>query len=447
VRGDLGPAVVVVEPGPRAIGVRAPELDEVEPNDQPAQAQRLVSSVAVRGALRSALGGAAGASGAVGVAGPTGAGARGKDVDWYRLVAPGAVDGGLAVTDWSLELVGDAGARLALELCDGGGRRLLLLDEGGSSVRYPNWALASGQELLLGVSTARRVEGAAAKAGPAAGSAAGAVDGAARYQLILLPAAEGALQVGAVREREPNDDPKRATVVGDAHLVTGLYGRRRDEDWLALSPPVVDGGGAPGTLQLQLSAVDGVAPELRVRRGSGEWVRARGSNGGELRLRNVGAGEGAEPLLVLLRAAEGAGGPEARWLLSSSWELPLEGTEREPNDSPRLATAMDAASGEARLSGFLWPGDEDHYLVTGLGSAAAVQVELDGVPGVALSLRAERLDVPPAPGAARVPPGAAGAGVSLVTQASADGTLRLVVSGRPHDTAFDVPYTVRVQVK
>ncbi len=138
---------------------------------------------------------------------------------------------------------------------------------------------------------------------------------------------------------------------------TGYYGRRRDEDWLKL-PVHLSEGQKGGILRVELSPVDGVAPQLKILSGAETLASARAQKGEELRLRNVGVPAAADTLMVDVKAAEGRN-LDARWLLKIGVEPPLDGAEAEPNDTVEKANPV--AAGQT-VSGFLWPGDADVLL-------------------------------------------------------------------------------------
>src|SRR5262249_40303801 len=127
--------------------------------------------------------------------------------------------------------------------------------------------------------------------------------------------------------------------------------------------------------------VEGVAPELRVLAGQSVLASARAGRGDELRLRNVGVPAAGEALVVV-KAAEGRNVLD-RWTLKLGLEAPLDGAEREPNDTVDKAQPIPVEGGA--LSGFLWPGDADCYRVAG-APEALFSAEVEGVERVDLKL-------------------------------------------------------------
>ena len=409
-RGDMGPSVVVIGPRPTEKPKAQPALpliDEQEPDDDLAHAQPMEAGKGIRGTIRE----------------PKSVPAKhgGKDVravgdeDFYSFVdtvSDGArTDAGIGFRVARVELEGVPELDLSLEVLDGDGKRLWLANDNaeGKGEVISNLVVEPGRTYYV------KVRSVTAKAGTQPYS----------LTVVTAPASPG-------EEREPNDDVAHATLVGGGDA-TGYYGKKRDEDWLRLQLA----GAVPGsTLRLELSGVEGVAPELRMLSSTGTLVvDARGGRGEELRLRNVGIPAG--PFTLTVRAAEGRN-VDQRWMLKTSVEGALDGAEHEPNEVPASATPLDAAVG--RVSGFLWPSDVDVYHVTGVPPGSLVSASVDGVPRV--DLRLERL-------------GSDGRVLMRADEAGADrgetlpplaGDVYLRVSARARDVAFDTPYTLSVNV-
>src|SRR5207253_796766 len=134
-------------------------------------------------------------------------------------------------------------------------------------------------------------------------------------------------------EREPNDDVAHATPLPALSDASGFFGRKRDEDWLAL--PLA---GAAGTLRIEVTPVEGVAAEVKLVAGDGKSAplfTSRAGKGEELRLRNAPLPP-AGPAWLVLRAVDGRNA-DIRWSLHLQAEPALDGAEREPNDSTATA--------------------------------------------------------------------------------------------------------------
>jgi hypothetical protein len=182
-----------------------------------------------------------------------------------------------------------------------------------------------------------------------------------------------------------------------------------------------------------------VSAQVRVLAGSPPQLSplgdARSGRGEELRLRNVGVPSGDQPIWVQLKAVEGKS-VDGRWVLRLSWEAPLEGAEREPNDTVAQAMAL-SLSGQSTVSGFLWPGDADVYKVTGTEDAL-LGAELEGVDRVNLKL--ERI-APDGRVLAKADEGGTGKPERMPPFPIGKGEeVFLKVSARARDTAFDAPY-------
>ncbi len=399
------PAVVVVDraapPTPSRPGSRDVALvDEREPDDDLAHAQPLEMPKGVRGTI--AL---------------TAAGAR-PDEDWYQWVVAGA---GRQVA--RVELSGVPGIQLGLEALDGDGQKLTAsLDGGvGEAQVIPNLSVEAGHTYYLRVRAQAAKHGGAQPPPPAR-----------PYSLLVIAADE---TLG--EEREPNDVVAQANPLGaDA---SGLFGRRHDEDWFQLEADAPDAGAPPGaTVRLELSAVEGVAPSVRIADAAGRTIaEARGGKGDELRLRNAPLPAG--PALVGLRAESGFS-TEARWTLRAQVEPPLEGAEVEPNDTRATATAVVAGR---PVAGFLWPGDVDVFRLHADGpSLVRAQLDVPEKVDARLALLADK-------DRARLlaDDGGAGKGEALPTVFSPGGDLFFRVSARPRDTAFDAPYKLTLTVE
>ncbi len=417
---DAGPAVMVVDgrrntTGAGSNGAHQPLDAESEPNDDVGHAQPLTPGHGISGQLVQAAGAA---------------GKPGKpDSDYFTFVEPGVggSDGGfnelrvtLLPTTVAVGGPAQSGALdVALEILDGDGARLAQIDDApaGEPEIYPNLGAVPGHTYYLRVTTSAHTS----KTAPAA------TQGGYTLTVERAPATEGA-------EQEPNDKIAQATALPgpDGH---GYFGRRRDEDWLRIP---TNGG---SLLKLELGAVEGVGPKLRVESNGAVLARAETGRGGELRLRNVGLPPGVSEVQVLL-SGDGRN-PTTLWQLRFGVEAPLDGAEHEPNDSLAQANAIDDG---VTVSGFLWPGDVDFYCTA--KTAGGFVATLEGVDGVDLKLEA----VSPAVNAsgkvdvlARADAHKAGQGEELpATPRGTDGACYRITA-RAHDTAFDAPYRFTVK--
>jgi len=406
VRGDLGPAVVVVDPRKVPPAPKLPLIDEKEPDDDREHAQPLEPGKGVKGTLGAPR---------------TVKGKQVPDEDIFVYTHNGEpTDGGF--DELRVEVTGVPGVDLVLEALDGDGKRLWQANDAGDGAPevITNLAVTPGHTYYLRVRPTKPV------ATPPGES----------YALTVVAAA-----APPGEEREPNDDEKSANTLAKVSDLSGFYGRRRDEDWFALPSVDAAGAGAGAILKLELSPVEGVAPSLRVISAGVTLAEARGGRGEELRLRNVGLGPDGRtdaPVLVAVRAAEGKSA-ELRWTLRLGVEGALEGAEREPNDTPARATVLAVPpGGGAQMAGFLWPGDADVYKVTA-GEGALVEVALEAAPRVDWKLERLSLD---GKVLMKADDAGVGQGEALPPTVMPAGGLFVRVSGRARDVAFDAPYTL-----
>ncbi|MEO6953184.1 MAG: hypothetical protein ABI321_15390 [Polyangia bacterium] len=380
-RGDAGPSVIVTDG--RAVDLGAlPSSPEVEPNDTPAQAQPL-SGPRVRGVV-------------------TVGGAR-PDVDLYRVDVPTPAsdtgDGGVA---WVATVALHAGdTAVTLDVLDDAGKPVL------TRVAAPH-QLARVTNLRLDVPAIVRVRRPTKKGQP---------DIAADYTIE----AQSALATAAL-EREPNDDPAHANVVGDT--VTGTLDPF-DRDVFTL-PTVREGS----TFEVELAAIPDLAPEIRLRRGDEVVVTARAGKGGELRMRNVPSGAG---LVLQLRVIDGAS--DSPYALKLGPEAPLDAAtvEHEPNEDRAHATHVSLAAGSIDVAGYLWPGDVDFYCAD-VGFSARVEA----MPNVDFGL--ETFDAS-GRSLAKVNAGKRGSAEAVPFLAAAR-CVKVIGLGR--STAFDAPYRLAI---
>lgn len=401
VRGDMGPAVEVVEPDKRRPDQpRLPLVDEKEPDDDVAHAQPIPAGNGIRGTLRA------------------------KDVDVFSWMDPNPPRD-LGFDYARVELSGVPGIDLMLEVLDGDGKRLVAVNDGGPGEPevIPNVGVDAAHTYYVRVREA--------------GAPRGDPDHAYELTIASWRAADG-------DEREPNDDPAHATPIrwsggtqGDA---SGFFGRKRDDDWLKLALAGVPAADGRAVLRLELAPPEGVTPSLRLQGDKQPFAEARGVKNEELRLRNVGVETAAGAVSILLRAVDGKSS-EARWVLRLGVEPPLEGAEREPNNDVAHATPMALGAGSAQLAGFLWPGDADVFRVGGVAPDSFVSFDVDGVDKVDLKL--ERLGADGKPWVKADDVGV-GQGELLPPARAGEGLVR--VSARARDTAFDAPYRLTATV-
>jgi hypothetical protein len=403
--------IEVVEPTQHTTP-KQPLVDEREPDDDVAHAQPMTFGSGIRGTL---------------AAPHLVKGKPAGDEDVYSWLQPGtaaaASDGGAAASFEvaRVELLGVPGLDVSLEVLDGDGKRLWLANDGGigEGELAPNVAVEAGHTYYLRVREVGSPKG----------------DAAHPYELYLTTA-----HAGANEEREPNDDAARATSIslgGTSTDVSGYFGRKRDEDWLRIDASALPADKGNATLRLELTPVEGVAPQLRVLADKQLLSEARASRGEELRLRNVGVPVAA-PIYLVVRALEGRS-TDARWILRIGVEpndpVGAGGVEREPNNDVAHATDVQLAGNTAQVSGYLWPGDSDVFHVVGVNPELMLTAEIEGVDKVDVKL--ERLGKDGRV-LARADDAGVGQGELFAPFRVGDGLVRVVA--RPRDTAFDAPY-------
>ena len=405
VRGDMGPAVEVVDPSKREAPsqmAKQPLVDEKEPDDDVAHAQPMEPGKGIRGTIGAP-----------------------KDVDVFSWMDPSAPRDMGGFDYARVELTGVAGIDLAIDVLDGDGKRLLTVNDGGPGEYevIPNVGVDPAHTYYLRVH----------EVGPPKG------DPDHPYELTVQ-----SWKAADSEEREPNDDVAHATPVkltsGTTGDVSGFFGRKRDEDWLTLPLAGVPSKDGRAILRLELAPAQDVAPSLKVTAPDGKqlFAEARGAKNDELRMRNVAVDTAAGAVAIALRAVEGKS-TEARWVLRLGVEPQLDGAEREPNNDVAHATPLPRSGGTAQIAGFLWPGDADVYRVSGAAPEAQLSFDVDGVDKVDLKL--ERLGTD---GKAWVRADDAPVGQGEVLPPAKAGEALVRVSARARDTAFDAPYRLTV---
>ncbi len=441
---DGGPAVEMV--APKIVPVdspiknpTAPLVDEHEPNDDPEHAQLLEAGKVIRGSL----------------AAPTSMGAGKGSDDYFVYTSPATVQ------QVRIEVVGSAAADLQLELWDGKGQRLALVDEGrhGEAERLQNLVLTPSQTFFV------RVRGTVAATGKVANEHA--------YELSLVPSPA---PLGS--EQEPNDTPLGANAAVGSDLVGALQFRRDEDYWVVSLPTALGrratdassasaGIRAPAVLRVELTT-PGVVPSVRVFYQMAPSPSAAAeidagtsppADGGtlvapvlvplaevsaskgvqELRLRNLTLPVGSLRAYVAVRGLTFPRPPgDARYHLRLTAEPELEDAEVEPNDDCAQATAVKLVTtsggrSEGDIAGFLWPGDVDCFVLhPATKTPAHWQLKL-ALPGgdCQATLELVRGGESPVKGAPTNPGG-------LDLPARGDVVVR--VSSRERKTCFEAPY-------
>jgi hypothetical protein len=348
-----GAAVVVATGNPDDA---IPTTAEHEPNDTPAQAQRLPLPEATPIALNGDLTARA--------PGPK------HDLDYYRIDPPPGPDAGTAPDagptpprrTLRAEVHPATGLEVTLDATDEAGRALVTVSgQPGETVVIPNLAVRAAPILL-------RVRAGA---------------GEAPLTTYRLMARFAPFDAGA--EIEPNGDAAHATDLALGGEAVGYLGWHHDQDWYRLPTAGVAEG---SVLSADLDPVAEVGASLQLYGSDGQKLtETRGRKGERVVLRNVRIpASDQSPFVFLVVRAETGWSADARYNLRPRADLPRAGTEAEPNDD--VAHAQPIEDGTA--AGYLSRGDVDFYRYTTAGIALLdVEVEPPEHAAVEVSLQRE----------------------------------------------------------
>jgi len=317
-----------------------PHSDEVEPNDGEEAASPM------------ALGGTA----------------RGKldpetDVDYFRLDVTRA--GVLQVM-----LAGVEGADLTLELFDASGTSIAKSDRGGPRVKegFPNVGVTPGRYSVV----VRRAPKKPVKPKPKRGAPAApepASTDAPTYELTTQ-----LIDPPKTAEHEPDDDRGTANDLIVADNAIGFIGWTGDRDVWKLSLETLSEKNA---LDVQVSAVEGIALELEISDGLGQVLTTRKApRGAALVLRGLmpTVPAGAPPFHYLTVRADKSN-PETTYTLHASARVIGTDEELEPND---LVDKPFAIPAERTVVHATWgPGDVDCFAVAAAAGARTIDVAID----------------------------------------------------------------------
>ena len=286
------------------------------------------------------------------------------DVDRYRIDIAQA--GALSVM-----LDAHDGLDAVLEIADATGAVVARSDRLGSRTRegVPNLGVAPGR--YTAIVTAK-------KPPPPPPS---------RKRNAKRPAAETAKPVGgpyeitaamvtpaAGFEREPDDDRGEANDLIAGDTGSGYVGWSGDADVWKIS---VEALSAKNALDIELSAVEGVALSLEISDGIGQSITTRkGPRGGPLVVRGFvpAVAQGAPPYYYLTVRGDRSN-PETAYQIRATPKLVAPDAEIEPNDTPETATVipLDRKSLRAQWS----TGDVDCYAMPPADTTRTFDVALD----------------------------------------------------------------------
>lgn len=307
-----------------------------------------------------------------------GATVRGKidpdnDVDRYRIDVTQA--GALAVM-----LDPHDALDAVLEIADADGTVIARSDRAGPRIRdgVPNLGVAPGR--YTAIVTARKPppvapprKRAARRPAPEPPRPAGGP-----YEISAAMVAPA----GGV-EHEPDDDRGEANdlIAGDAG--TGYAGWSGDADVWKIS---VEALSAKNSLDVELSAVEGLVLSLEISDGIGQSLTTRkGPRGGPLVVRGFvpAVAQGAPPFYYFTVRADRSN-PETAYQIRATPRLVAPDTEVEPNDTPETATAVPS---DRRTLHAQWStGDVDCFAMPPADATRTFDVALDTPRDIDLAL-------------------------------------------------------------
>jgi hypothetical protein len=357
--GDAAAVEVVTTPALPDGGVHGgPASDEVEPNDTDDAATPLALDATVHGKID-----------------------PDTDVDRYRIDVTQA--GALSVTASALDAFD-----LVLEIEDAGGAVIARSDRGGARIRegVPNLGVTPGRYTAVVRAKKPPPISAPAKskkppkkgAPPPPPEPARPTGGPYEITASMVAAAAGA-------EREPDDDRGEANDLIAGDTGTGYLGWTGDVDVWKVS---VEALSARNALDLEISAVEGVALQLEIADGVGKpIVKRSGKKSAPLVVRGfvpvVPAGAPPFHYLTLRDPTMKSSGkepadrsnPETAYQIRVIAKVIAPDAELEPNDTPETAMAMpaDRKSLHAQWS----PGDVDCFSVAPQDAAHTLEASID----------------------------------------------------------------------
>jgi hypothetical protein len=174
-------------------------------------------------------------------------------------------------------------------------------------------------------------------------------------------------------EHEPDDDRGEANDLIAGDTGSGYLGWSGDADVWKISVEVLS---ARNALDIELSAVEGVALSLEIADGIGQPIVTRkGARGAPLAVRGFAPAlaQGAPPFYYLTVRGDRSN-PETAYQIRVAAKLIAPDSEVEPNDTPETATSMaDRKSLRAHWS----TGDVDCFAVPPAGTLRTFDVSLD----------------------------------------------------------------------
>jgi len=346
---DAAAVEIVTAPAVPDGGGRGAASEEIEPNDSDEVASVLALGATVHGKID-----------------------PDADVDRFRIDVPqaGAMSVILDVHD---------GLDAVLEIADAGGTVIARSDRSGSRIRegVPNLGVTPGRYTAIvaakkqppSVPPRKR-----AKRGPP--EPARPVGGPYEITANMVTPAAGF-------EHEPDDDRGEANELIAGDTGSGYIGWAGDADVWKIS---VEALSAKNALDIELSAVEGLALSVEISDGIGQSITTRkGPRGGPLVVRGFApqVAQGAPPYYYLTVRGDRSN-PETAYQIRATAKLVAPDAEIEPNDTPEMATVVPVD--RKSLRGQWSTGDVDCYAMPPANAARTFDVALDTPREVDLAL-------------------------------------------------------------
>jgi hypothetical protein len=347
---DAAAVEVVTAPTVPDGGNRGAASEEIEPNDSDEVATVLALGATVHGKID-----------------PDG------DVDRFRIdvTQPGAL---------SVLLDGHDGLDAVLEIADASGTVIARSDRSGARLRegVPNLGVTPGRYIAIVTAKKPAPPVPPRKRAPKRTAPEPAKPIGGPYEITA-----GMAAVAAGFEHEPDDDRGEANELIAGDTGSGYIGWSGDADVWKLS---VEALSAKNALDLELSAVEGVALSLEISDGIGQSITARkGPRGGPLVVRGFvpAVAQGAPPFVYLTVRGDRSN-PETAYQIRATAKLIAPDAEVEPNDTPETATVVPADRKALRAH---WStGDVDCFAIPPADTARTFDVSLDTPRDVDLAL-------------------------------------------------------------
>ncbi|HMG56621.1 MAG TPA: hypothetical protein VK601_24140 [Kofleriaceae bacterium] len=340
--GDAAAVEVVAVPALPDGGGRGGVTDEIEPNDGDEVATVLAPGATVHGRID-----------------------PDADVDRYRIDV-------IAAGQLSVMVDGHDGLDPVLEIQDPSGQPIARSDRSGVRIRdgVPNLGVTPGR--YIAIVTAKKPPPPAKKRPAKRGAPAPAAEPAkpigGPYEIAAAMVAPA-----AGFEVEPDDDRGAANelIAGDAG--SGYLGWSGDTDVWKVSVETLS---ARNALDIELSAIEGVAASIEIADGIGQPITTRkGPRGGPLAIRGFvpAVPQGAPPYYYLTVRGDRSN-PETAYQIRVAAKLIAADAELEPNDTPETATPV---ADRKSLRAVWSTGDVDCFAVPPADTARTFDVSLD----------------------------------------------------------------------